>query len=208
MQTKAKANSTITHSMQDGKIEFRVLNAGSFSFDPDKVSAENRARAMIHGFVQRSSDGGAQSRNPDTGLPATPADKMARMQRIADHLMSGATEWALRVAASQGVDAGLTLMGIMRALGIDLETAEARLAKMAAKLGVDRAACIKRLGEAPDVIKAIGEIKAERAAAGTKVNASDLLAEMDDEDEEDDEEDAEEEGDEESDDEADEDTPE
>jgi hypothetical protein len=207
MQTKAKANSTITHSMQDGKIEFRVLNAGSFTFDPDKVSAENRARAMIHGFVQRISDGGALSRNPDTGLPATPADKMARMQRIADHLMSGATEWALRVAASQP-DSGLTLMGIMRALGIDLETAEARLAKMAAKLGVDRAACIKRLGEAPDVIKAIGEIKAERAAAGTKVNASDLLAEMDDEDEEDDEEDAEEEGDEESDDEADEDTPE
>ena len=62
MQTKAKANSTITHSMQDGKIEFRVLNAGSFSFDPDKVSAENRARAMIHGFVQRISDGGALSR--------------------------------------------------------------------------------------------------------------------------------------------------
>ena len=114
--------------------------------------------------------------------------------------MSGATEWALRVAASQGVDAGLTLMGIMRALGIDLETAEARLAKMAAKLGVDRAACIKRLGEAPDVIKAIGEIKAERAAAGTKVNASDLLAEMDDGEEEGD--------DEESDDESDEDTPE
>ena len=200
MQTKAKANSTITPSMQDGKIEFRVLNAGSFSFDPDKVSAENRARAMIHGFVQRISDGGALSRNPDTGLPATPTDKMARMQRIADHLMSGATEWALRVAAAGQPDSGLTLMGIMRALGIDLETAEARLAKMAAKLGVDRAACIKRLGEAPDVIKAIGEIKAERAAAGTKVNASDLLAEMDDE--------AEEEGDEESDDEADEDTPE
>lgn len=200
MQTKAKANSTITHSMQDGKIEFRVLNAGSFSFDPDKVSAENRARAMIHGFVQRISDGGALSRNPDTGLPATPADKMARMQRIADHLMSGATEWALRVAAAGQPDSGLTLMGIMRALGIDLETAEARLAKMAAKLGVDRAACIKRLGEAPDVIKAIGEIKAERAAAGTKVNAADLLAEMDDEDDE--------EGDEESDDEADEDTPE
>lgn len=190
MQTKAKANSTITHSMQDGKIEFRVLNAGSFTFDPDKVSAENRARAMIHGFVQRISDGGALSRNPDTGLPATPADKMARMQRIADHLMSGATEWALRVAAAGQPDSGLTLMGIMRALGIDLETAEARLAKMAAKLGVDRAACIKRLGEAPDVIKAIGEIKAERAAAGTKVNASDLLAEMDD-DESDDESDEE-----------------
>lgn len=190
MQTKAKANSTITHSMQDGKIEFRVLNAGSFTFDPDKVSAENRARAMIHGFVQRISDGGALSRNPDTGLPATPADKMARMQRIADHLMSGTTEWALRVAAAGQPDSGLTLMGIMRALGIDLETAEARLAKMAAKLGVDRAACIKRLGEAPDVIKAIGEIKAERAAAGTKVNASDLLAEMDD-DESDDESDEE-----------------
>ena len=200
MQTKAKANSTITHSMQDGKIEFRVLNAGSFSFDPDKVSAENRARAMIHGFVQRISDGGALSRNPETGLPATPADKMARMQRIADHLMSGATEWALRVAASQGVDAGLTLMGIMRALKLDLDATERFLATPMVKWELARTATIKRLGESPDVVQAIGDIKAERAASQTKVNASSLLDEIDAGEEEGD--------DEESDDEADEDTPE
>lgn len=200
MQTKAKANSTITHSMQDGKIEFRVLNAGSFSFDPDKVSAENRARAMIHGFVQRISDGGALSRNPDTGLPATPADKMARMQRIADHLMSGATEWALRVAAAGQPDTGLTLMGIMRALKLDLDATERFLAKLMIKWELDRTATIKRLGESPDVIQAIGDIKAERAASQTKVNASSLLDEIDA---------GEEEGaDEESDDESDEDTPE
>ena len=200
MQTKAKANSTITHSMQDGKIEFRVLNAGSFSFDPDKVSAENRARAMIHGFVQRISDGGALSRNPDTGLPATPADKMARMQRIADHLMSGATEWALRVAAAGQPDSGLTLMGIMRALKLDLDATERFLAKLMVKWELDRTATIKRLGESPDVVQAIGDIKAERAASQTKVNASSLLDEIDAGEEE--------EGDDESDDEADEDTPE
>ena len=200
MQTKAKANSTITHSMQDGKIEFRVLNAGSFSFDPDKVSAENRARAMIHGFVQRISDGGALSRNPETGLPATPADKMARMQRIADHLMSGATEWALRVAAAGQPDSGLTLMGIMRALKLDLDATERFLAKLMVKWELDRTATIKRLGESPDVVQAIGDIKAERAASQTKVNASSLLDEIDA---------GEEEGaDEESDDESDEDTPE
>ena len=200
MQTKAKANSTITHSMQDGKIEFRVLNAGSFSFDPDKVSAENRARAMIHGFVQRISDGGALSRNPDTGLPATPADKMARMQRIADHLMSGATEWALRVAAAGQPDSGLTLMGIMRALKLDLDATERFLAKLMTKWELDRTATIKRLGESPDVVQAIGDIKAERAASQTKVNASSLLDEIDAGEEE--------EGDDESDDESDEDTPE
>ena len=188
MQTKAKANSTITHSMQDGKIEFRVLNAGSFSFDPDKVSAENRARAMIHGFVQRISDGGALSRNPDTGLPATPTDKMARMQRIADHLMPGATEWALRVAAAGQPDSGLTLMGIMRALKLDLDATERFLAKLMVKWELDRTATIKRLGESPDVVQAIGDIKAERAASQTKVNASSLLDEIDadESDEEDD----------------------
>ena len=200
MQTKAKANSTITHSMQDGKIEFRVLNAGSFSFDPDKVSAENRARAMIHGFVQRISDGGALSRNPDTGLPATPADKMARMQRIADHLMSGATEWALRVAAAGQPDSGLTLMGIMRALKLDLDATERFLAKLMVKWELDRTATIKRLGESPDVVQAIGDIKAERAASQTKVNASSLLDEID-ADESDEEDDSDEQ-------EADEDTPE
>jgi len=178
MQTKPKSNSTITSTIIEGRVEFTVLNAGKIVFDPNKVSAENRARAMMHGFVQRISDGGALSRNPDTGLPATPADKLARMQRIADHLMSGATEWALKVAAARD-DTGLVLMALMRVRKIDIDGANALIERMMAKAELDRKAVLANVAKNPDIVRAIGDIRAERAAETTL--AVDLLGEMDDE---------------------------
>lgn len=181
MQTKPKANSIITSAIIEGNIEFTVLNAGKIVFDPAKVSAENRARAMMHGFIQRISDGGALSRNPDTGLPATSADKLARMQRIADHLTSGATEWALKTAAPRD-DTGLVLMALMRVRKLDVDGANALIERMMAKAELDRKAVIANVAKNPDIIRTIGDIKAERAAANTI--AADLLAEMDEEEDE------------------------
>lgn len=178
MQEKVKSNSVVTHSMQDGKIVFTVRDAGKLTFDPDKVSAENRARAMIHGFVQRISDGAALSRDTTTGLSATPEAKLARMQLIADHLQSGATEWALRVAAPREDDAGLRLQGIMRGMGVDLDAAEKLVAGLATKRGIDRDAAIKIWAASDKVARAIVEIKAERTAKGA-TDADALLAEID-----------------------------
>jgi len=180
MQTKPKSNSIITHSMQDGKIEFVVKDAGKLVFDMDKVSAQNRARAMIHGFVQRISDGGALSRNPETGKPATPEDKLARMARLADHLMSGSTEWAIKAQASAGPDSGLIVRAMVHAgLGADVEAIEALLAKTQIKRELDRAASLKLWAGTDKVLKAIAELKAAAAPKG----ADDLLAEMEAEDE-------------------------
>lgn len=182
MQTKAKSNSVVTHSMQDGNIVFDVLGAGKLVFDPNKVSAENRARAMIHGFVQRISDGAARLRNTETGQSASPSEKLAMMQRIADHYMSGAAEWNLRAAASpKGPDAGLVIMAMTRALaGVPtVEAAEAVFAKQIA-MGkfATRDEAIATWAKSRQVADTIKVILAERAAAAANLDAEDMLAEL------------------------------
>lgn len=195
MQTKPKANSTITHIRnEDGTLTFTVLGAGSFTFDPSKAHANNRARAEVHGWLQRISDGGALSREPKTGKPATPADKMARMRAIADHYQSGAAEWGLRAAPRTPKRDDTLLMAIANAqhaagkrgwarpddpatpLGVG-ET-HAKLAGIATAQGVDVDALIAAL------VAQRADIRAERdrllsLAAPAGIDADALLDEVD-----------------------------
>jgi hypothetical protein len=191
MNAKRKSNSVVTHSMQDGKIVFDVIGAGKLVFDPDKVSAQNRARAMIHGFVQRISDGAARLRNPETGASAPASEKLAMMQRIAEHLMSGSTEWNLKVAAPKGPDSGTIVLAMIRALaGVNTpDEAEALLTKtIRAGKAADRDGALKVWAATSQVREAVKLIEAERAR-GAGASADDLLAELagfevgDDEDE-------------------------
>lgn len=194
---KKRVNSIITVSRFDNKLTFAFAGVGQFTFDPDKVSAENRARAMMHGFEQRIRDAAALSVDRETGKSATPQAKHDAALRIAEHLMSGSTDWAIRVAASSGPDAGLTLQAMMRALGKSLEEVEAILTATMTKREIDRAAALKLWAGSKQVAQAILDIKRERADAGA--DAEDLLGEIMGDDESDDEaDDSGEEGDEEA----------
>ena len=123
MQTKAKSNSIITHELSDaGVLTFNVKGAGSFTFDPALASAACRARAAIHGFIQRISDGGALGRDTTTGRPASPEDKLARMERIAQHYASGSVEWAIARAESSGPGLDtLLLAAVAEVRGVTIE---------------------------------------------------------------------------------------
>lgn len=179
---KARAGSIISTQRMDGKLIFNVAGAGSLTLDPDKVSAENRSRAMYHGFEQRVRDAGALLRNTDNGATASPADKFEAMRRIVDHLVSGATEWAIKAAAGGGTDAGLTIMALMRVKGWGIDQANAQIDKIALAKTLERKDVLANLAKNPDIIRAVGDIKAERAAKSA-VDAGDLLDEMgDDED--------------------------
>ncbi len=182
-ETKKRANATVTVTKLDGKLHFQVHGAGVLVFDPDKASAQNRAHAMIHGFTQRISDGAALSRDPETGLPATPQAKLERMRRIAEHYESGSTDWAMRAAAGpKEDDPGLIIMAMMRALGRPLEGIEQVLEATQAKRGVDRKAALAEWRKVKQVAEAILAIKAERAAQAATVSVDDLLAEIEGDD--------------------------
>lgn len=180
---KARAGSIISTQRMDGKLIFNVAGAGTLTLDPDKVSAENRSRAMYHGFEQRVRDAGALLRNPDNGATASPADKLASMARIVEHLMSGATEWTIKTGVgAKGDDTGLTIMALMRVKGWGIDQANAQVDKIALAKGLERKDVLANLAKNPDIIRAVGEIKAERAAKSA-IDAGDLLDEMGDEDE-------------------------
>lgn len=181
MNEKVKSNSVTTVTYLDGKLVFGFAGQPSFTFDPDKVSAQNRARAMMHGFEQRIRDGGALGRDKETGASATPEEKREAMLRIAEHLMSGSDEWALKVAAPKKDDPGLLLAAIGRATGKDQAGVEALLTTTMAKRSVDRVGALKVWQDTKQVIAAKAEILAERAAAkaaSAAGDADDLLAEM------------------------------
>lgn len=77
--------------------------------DADTLSAEILHNLIMHGLKQKIADGAAMSRNPETGRPATDADKVARMRAIANRLMAG--QW--RAESEGGATGGLLLRALM-----------------------------------------------------------------------------------------------
>jgi hypothetical protein len=115
MNTKAKANSVITTSVAEDKITFNVLGAGSVTLDLGLVNPAIAKRAMFHGLIQRISDAAALSRNTETGLSASPSDKLSALRELTEHYNSGTSEWSLKRSGSQSNEGGLLVQALLRA---------------------------------------------------------------------------------------------
>lgn len=92
--TGKRANWTIAHKIDGQLVRFSVKGAGELVLDVAKIHTANRARAEMHGFVQRISDAAAMARDSKTGASATPQEKFAAMKRLVEHYGSGAEEWS------------------------------------------------------------------------------------------------------------------
>lgn len=169
MQTKPKANSIITHRLTDaGNIEFLFRGQSVGMLYMQDMHPTIRERAAIHGMVQRIGDGGAVERKAPDGTLRTDAEmdgiKRYRMECLIAHYNSGTDQWNLQRAGGGGVDtSGLTIAGIMRALGCDTDAAERKVAAYMTKHGLERKATLTKLAVIPEVATAIAAIKAERA---------------------------------------------
>lgn len=111
---KIKSNSVVTTeaNMSVGEMTFNVLGAGAITLHVERMHPDNRNRAMYHGLKQRGGDMAALERNRDTGLPASPGDKLAEITRWVEHVESGSADWTLRrAAASEG---GLLFQALTR----------------------------------------------------------------------------------------------
>lgn len=188
MQSKPKVNSIITHALSDDKcvITFTVKDAegpgrpGRFTFDVTGAHPDMQHMAAVHGFIQRISDGAAMSRDKETGKPATPAEKMARMQAIADHYAGGATTWGMnRVAGGEGRGQGPSI--VVRAFaaiqGLSVADALARVREQAEKQRVTTKAYLKKLATAKAIIDKVAELRAAEASADGDELLANLLGE-------------------------------
>jgi hypothetical protein len=117
----------------------------------------------LHGLAQKLGDAAARMRNPDTGQPASWAEKHAMVRRVADALIAG--DWTLRpekVAAD-----ALTperVAAVARARDADPARIEAWLTTLTAEHRT-------KVFAHPSVVVALAAIRADRAAAGSDPDA-------------------------------------
>lgn len=176
MQTKAKANSTVTSkTSEDGSaIIFGAVGAGTVTLTLSKLSEAVRNRAMVHGLIQRVSDRAAKGRDATTGLPATPEVKLAAMAALVAHYESGTDDWSPAVASGPRPLDMTIIRAVMEAIGKDEDFVRAYIAKKAEDGKVTPAAYLAHLATGKTVAPIVDRMR----AASLTSDAEDDLAEM------------------------------
>lgn len=166
---KPKSNSVVTvEQIGSGMLEFTVLGAGAFTFDPTKAHDDNREHAELHGWTQRISDRAAIGRDPETGKPATPAQKFERMRALAAYYETGAPSWS---TVQPGEARGGILLEALTAMYAGKKTRESLAGWLKGKSRKERAALL-----ASDAVRPFAD--AIRAKAGESVDVEALLDEI------------------------------
>lgn len=164
---KQRSNSAYIFSLRDGKLVWAYPGIGELVLDPDKVSATNRARFIVHGMKQRVNDAAALDAGADGKVD--PQAKYAEMQRMIEHLESGTEDWNIRPSAgSTGPASYVTqaLVALGTYQGTDVSTPE--LAN----------AFVKRVADAPK-LKLGGEMgKARKWLEANSRLIRDKIAEL------------------------------
>ena len=169
----ARKNAIVSVELENGNPIFTVAGEGSFSLDLSNLSDEIRNRAMLHGIVQKISDGAA------LGKDATPGDKFVNMKAIADRLADG--DWS----KSRGEGAGPVAGIIFRAFREYVEIMAAKRKKpipseaeiRAVYDAKDRAGQLA-LRTVPEIAEIIGRMKSERGPKASAIDAETLLADL------------------------------
>ena len=182
------------------EVTFAVKGAGTTVLQMDAVHGGILGRAILHGLVQRISDRAAMTRNPETGQPASPQDKLARMAAYVEHLNSGSDTWDLRSErVGTKADAGGTVLRAVAIVkGWTVEQARVRLDQMAAQRGVRPRAILDTIAATSQPVKDLlakwaeeareaARLAAERAGIDTE-DLLDQMGELDEEEEEEEEE--------------------
>jgi hypothetical protein len=160
-------------------ITFTVRGAGTLTLDLEKVSDAVKARALIHGLVQRVSDKAAIPCNTTTGLPATPAMKLEAMKSLVDHFMSGTDEWSPARAEGAGrkpkdeLDP-MVLAAIAEATGKDESHVRAAIKTLAESREVKEPSILAVLGATAAVQPILERMRAEQAE-GVGLDGDELL---------------------------------
>ena len=187
MRSKPKSNSVVSTSYADGIWSFSVAGVGTLALHRDQISPEVLERALVEGMSDRIADKAAKSRDPKTGIPASPVEKSAAMQSLIEHYQSGTPDWTLTGAGGGG--RSLTVEAIARVKGIAYDVAEAFVAQYASakrrmpdgkemSFGGDTKAALAFLRQGKRVMDAMAGIRAERMPA-PKVDADKELAYLD-----------------------------
>lgn len=177
MQTKAKANSVVTHALVPEGIQFNVLGAGSFVFDYTQAAQSNRTHAEIHGWLQRIVDAAAIGRDPETGRSATPMEKLTAMQELAAHYEGGNPEWSRKGGGGDTRAGNLTIRALANVRGWTDEKATTEATRIAVEDGITLQKLLTQLRTRPGRVR---DVYDTLLAAEKRFDAEDALSRMGD----------------------------
>lgn len=162
----------------DGKLHVAVPTQPVYVFDPDRVSATNRARFLSLGVETKLTRAAAIPRDTETGKPVPWAEKAEAIRTLGDMLMEGGEDWTLRRTPTV-YDVGLVILAMIQCkVAANPDAAEALLTAAQTKRGVDRTGAAKIFAETKQVAAAMDAIRAERAQARLNQDVNDLVAEF------------------------------
>lgn len=150
------------------RFDFPGTPEAALVVDMTTLAADIVTQLTAHGFKQKVADAAAIERDPETGRPATPASKIARMRAVFERLVAG--EW--RATGEGGVGGGLLFRALCE-LYDGTKTPEAIREYLAAKSDKQKAAL--RLN--PKVAPIIERLRAE-AGSGSEIDSDALLDEL------------------------------
>ena len=94
----SRSNAVINYTeLSDGRLQFEVIGAGKRILDTKLAHPDNKARAEILGWKERTVNRAAKTRNVVTGESASPAVKFEAICTFIDHIESGSPAWSCKV---------------------------------------------------------------------------------------------------------------
>lgn len=171
MQTKAKANSLVTHRVvSENVIGFTVQGFDEIVLDMAKLNEANIKRAAMHGLIQRVTDMAAVPVADKEGNITPRADRMKtkyeRMLRVVEHFMSGAEAWSLREprAVRGASDHSLTIRAMMERFSKDSAGVDALIEGWVKNGHGTRTAILDSFAARADIAALITGYRAESAS--------------------------------------------
>ncbi len=82
-------------------IVFTFEGEASVTFDPARVSAENRRYAELHGFMARIGDNAAISKSAENGWKVTEKMRREAVLELIDHYHGPSQEWNVKRAEAK-----------------------------------------------------------------------------------------------------------
>lgn len=180
MQTKAKANSQVTHRViGDTSIGFTVLGHDEIVLDMTKLHQANLTRAAVHGLIQRVTDMAAVPVADKDGNITPKADRLRvkyeRMARVVSHFVSGAEAWSIREAVRGATDHSLTIRAMMERFSKDAAGVDVLIETWVKNGHGSRTAILDSFAARSDIAELV---RGYRVADTARIDTEALMAEM------------------------------
>ena len=168
----------ISATIHDGILTLAFGHGETLTVNPADLTKEIRDAAILHGLKQKLVDAAAITRNPETGKPASTADKFEAVMKVYTRITGKDASWnqTERTGGGSTGNAGYLVSALIR---MKPQATRESIETFVDELDKTQQAALRAN---PKVAAIIAEIKAERKskkATDSDIDTENLLAELD-----------------------------